>query len=449
MKMKIFVVAIVSVAILVQQLFIVTKTYSYKETDKVYDNPMMGFAPSADYIDAVGDSKLVYCEITWAELEPTEGQYDFDTIEQENYFDKWRELGKKVIFRFVCDKPGSKKHMDIPQWLYDKTGDGTFYDNDYGKGYSPDYTNTTLIDYHKKAIQALGKKYSKDSFLCYIELGSVGHWGEWHVNYSAGVKRMPSASVCKKYVKPYVDAFPNTKLLMRRPFSFVSEYGMGVFNDMTGDESETDTWLSWIEKGGTYNQPAKAEKLKAVPKIWNTSPVGGEFTSGINMDALLTSNLKTTVALLQKSHMTFVGPMCPLAHTERIEYKEQTNSVLKNIGYRYTIQQSKVVYNRILRQTKVRVKIKNIGVAPMYYDWPVYIGILTDSGEIVNAVKTEMELTKLTQNKSDWAEAVLSGDYSSEGNGRVVIYIADPDTKKAAVRMAVDMTEQDMVYMLY
>ena len=31
--------------------------------------------------------------------------------------------------------------MDIPEWLYERTGDGVFYDTEYGKGYCPDYSN--------------------------------------------------------------------------------------------------------------------------------------------------------------------------------------------------------------------------------------------------------------------------------------------------------------------
>ena len=40
------------------------------------------------------------------------------------------------------DVPGEEKHMDIPEWLYDKIeGQGTWYDMEYGKGFSPNYQN--------------------------------------------------------------------------------------------------------------------------------------------------------------------------------------------------------------------------------------------------------------------------------------------------------------------
>ena len=261
-----------------------TKTRTYAATDEYLHNPMMGFAPNADYIEAVGDNTLVYVEITWRKLEPEEGKFDFSAIEEENNLDRWRKEGKKAVIRFVCDVPSDEEHMDIPDWLYDKTGDGTFYDTAYGKGYSPDYGNEQLIAYHRKAIEALGQQYGGDHFVCFVELGSVGHWGEWHVKYDEGIQRLPSEDVLEQYVTPYVDAFPNASLLMRRPFSYVDAYGMGVYNDMTGEKEDTEEWLDWIKDGGSYRGPESPMKYTPVPDIWNHAPVGGEFTSGITME---------------------------------------------------------------------------------------------------------------------------------------------------------------------
>ncbi len=44
-------------------------------------------------------------DITWAELEPAEGKYDWEKIERENQTDRWREEGKHLVLRFVCDIP--------------------------------------------------------------------------------------------------------------------------------------------------------------------------------------------------------------------------------------------------------------------------------------------------------------------------------------------------------
>ncbi|NMB82522.1 MAG: DUF4832 domain-containing protein, partial [Ignavibacteria bacterium] len=112
-------------------------------------NPLMGWVPWATIEESEQPFTLVYADLTWRELEPQEGRFDFESFETRNQFERWRAEGKKVVFRFVLDRPDSEEHLDIPDWLYDKiAGDGDFYNHDYGKGFSPNYANQVLIAYH-------------------------------------------------------------------------------------------------------------------------------------------------------------------------------------------------------------------------------------------------------------------------------------------------------------
>lgn len=418
------------------QLFgIKRESYRYQPADKLQKNPMMGFTPNADYIDAVGDNTLVYVDVTWRELEPEEGHYDFDGIREANYLAKWREEGKKVVFRFVCDEPGNEPHMDIPDWLYEKTKDGTFYDCAYGKGYSPDYNNETLIAYHKKAIKALGEEFGQDSFFCFIELGSLGHWGEWHVKYDEGITRIPSEEVCRQYVIPYLESFPKAKLLMRRPFSFVTEYGMGVYNDMTGEPESTATWLDWIANGSVYDEAETPLTLPACDAIWEKQPVGGEFTSSIPLDVMLTTELEQTISLLQDSHMTFIGPMCPIANREEKEYPEETVRVLENIGYRYGVTEAVFTYDKLFGKMKLQLELKNSGVAPMYFDWPVCIYVLNEKKEVLARFETGIKLTELSKDEITKTRLELPKELFAEEFPILAVGIENPETKEPEVAL--------------
>ena len=112
-----------------------SETKEFSQSGETFGNPLMGYAPCA-WEETIGeDISLLYMDITWAELEPEEGKYDWEKIERENQTDRWREEGKHLVLRFVCDIPGEEKHMDIPQWLYDKTDHaGTWYDMGVWKG---------------------------------------------------------------------------------------------------------------------------------------------------------------------------------------------------------------------------------------------------------------------------------------------------------------------------
>ena len=56
-----------------------------------FGNPLMGYAPSAWYENVSEDISLLYMDITWAELEPEEGVYAWDSIEEENQINRWKK----------------------------------------------------------------------------------------------------------------------------------------------------------------------------------------------------------------------------------------------------------------------------------------------------------------------------------------------------------------------
>ena len=441
----ILLLAVGAVIVLYQCFGIQRETYDFEPSEEVFCNPLMGFAPNADYVEAVGDNTLVYVDVTWRELEPEEGSYDFSGINESNYLDKWKSEGKRVVFRFICDVPDEEAHMDIPDWLYEKTGDGTFYDMVYGKGYSPNYSNETFIACHKRAIEELGAEYGQDDFFVYIELGSIGHWGEWHVKYDEGITRIPGEAIIREYITPYIDAFPNAKILMRRPFEAVNEYGFGVYNDMTGDKESTEKWLSWIAEGTTYKEAEEELILPAVKEVWNVAPVGGEFTSSIPMEDMLLTEQERTLALLAESHMTFIGPKCPIACDEEISYPKETDAIRAMLGYRYGVSKAKTCYDRLTRKLKVSVTIKNYGVAPMYFDWPVCIYLLDEEHEIIARYETEICLSQITQGKS--AETTMQIERKDDVTA-IAVGIEDPKNGEPSVYLDMDASQENLRYII-
>ena len=260
----------------------------YKESQAAFGNPLMGYVPSAWYNEVSEDISLLYMDITWAELEPEEGVYNWASIDEENQISRWRKEGKHLVLRFVCDIPSDEEHMDIPEWLYEKSGKaGKWYDGEYGKGFAPDYNSPTIISCHKKAVRAIGEHFGQDGLISYVELGSLGHWGEWHVNYSEGIQRIPREAVRDKYILPWTEAFPDAMILMRRPFAAAEKYGFGLYNDMTGQPEATQSWLGWINNGGEYDQTGEKNVIVPMKDFWKTAPSGGEFTSSLSMEEML------------------------------------------------------------------------------------------------------------------------------------------------------------------
>lgn len=412
----------------------------YERTEEVFGNPLMGYAPCAWNTTVSDDVSLLYMDITWAELEPEEGQYNWESVDKENQLSRWRKEGKHIVLRFVCDVPGQEKHMDIPEWLYEKIGhEGTWYDVEFGKGFAPDYNNEEMIRYHAKAVEALGEHLGKDGLISYIELGSLGHWGEWHVNYSAGIQRLPNEAVRKQYVVPWTGAFPDAMLLMRRPFSHASEYGMGLYNDMAGHPDETEVWLREIENGGDLTQTDEKNALISMHDFWKTAPVGGELTSSFSMEDLLETNLDQTAALIRESHTTFLGP-----HVANNQYLQGYHTVLKNMGYRLRI--SEAVLSNKLKGTKLSMTWANDGTAPFYKDWPVWVYVTDENGDTIEKKQVEMKLSSILPGESVKTEICLETKKLVDLAGKkynIRIGVEDPMTGKENLRLAMKCRYMD------
>ena len=190
-----------------------TKTRTYAADNSAFSNAQIGYAPMIDTAEA-GDAALRYLELTWREAEPEEGVYAWEAIREKYDFASLREQGIHLVLRFVCDVPGQETHLDIPDWLYAQTKDGSWYDTDYGKGYSPNYANAVFRAAHHRVLYALAEFLGTDGFVSYVELGSLGHWGEWHIKSEDGLVPMPDEAIRDEYAADYLAAFPTAKLLL-------------------------------------------------------------------------------------------------------------------------------------------------------------------------------------------------------------------------------------------
>lgn len=420
-------------------------TVTYSESQKPLDNPLTGYAPPAQEAEECADSRLVYIGITWDMWEPRQGEYDIEGLEETFHLKRWKEENKHAVLRFICDLPGEEGHMDIPRWLYEKTRDGEFYDTDYGAGYAPNYGNDYFRERHSLAIQALAEYCNKDDFVAYVEIGSLGHWGEWHTNTDEGLSLLPDAQVCWQYVLDYSDHFHNARLMMRRNYVMAAEGGMGLYNDMTGHEEDTRKWLGWILEGGSFETAGADLVYQPMENFWERAPSGGEFTSAYPMEEMLTERLPDTLRMIRDTHMTFIGPKCPEGS---LKDTSEARTVREELGYRYYISAVTTQYSFTQGQLDVKIIWENGGLAPLYWDWPVTMYVYNAKGELKYWETVDLKLSKLYPGTS--AETVCSIPFTDEFRQgyQIGIGITDPDEKEF-LSLAIDTEKKGNVQLIY
>jgi dienelactone hydrolase len=114
----------------------------------------------------VAGTQLSYC---WSELEPQEGQYRWDIIEDD--MDVWAQNGKKcwleVATAFRWDPSG---RLGVPAWAYDK---GVPRIQAAGSAPYPVYWHPLYLELWGKFVTALGRKFDGDPRLEWVAVG--GH----------------------------------------------------------------------------------------------------------------------------------------------------------------------------------------------------------------------------------------------------------------------------------
>ncbi|WP_187434541.1 DUF4832 domain-containing protein [Paenibacillus methanolicus] len=328
-------------------------------------------------------------------MEPEKGRFAFEEIEQTFHFEEWRAQGVKINLRIVLDYPSDVSHMDIPDWLYEEIDEaGVWYDDEYGQGFSPDYANTILIRYHERLIAEVARRYNADPLIAFVQLGSIGHWGEWHtMDEGENPIDFPGQRVTDQYAGHYVRYFTNKPLLMRRPHEIALNHKMGLYNDAFGKRDATvDGFYDWYKNG--YVSWLTQKKEPAMPDFWKNAPSGGEFSANV-LNYFSDAQIKETLYQAQLTHVSWMGPNSPVRAEAGGPLQANIDRFLKTIGYRFVLY--KTVYEEIRKPgdtLHIRLLAKNKGIAPFYFRWPLELTLADASGKVVSSIRSGADIRK-------------------------------------------------------
>jgi hypothetical protein len=430
--------------------------YKPRTIDTVLDNPYMGWAPSATGHPRKNGyyslpHRLVYMNLYWSDLEPEKGKYEFKELEKINQFDYWTRERNKFILRLVLDTPRKDNpRLDIPGWLYEAiNGDGTWYENPYGKGFSPNYANPVLIDYHRKLIRTLAERYNNDPRIAFIELGSLGHWGEWHTKTNDPRTPFPGAEIADQYVEPYLEYFSNKYLMVRRPTVIAKKHHFGLYNDMFGEGADTvDGLVRWFNQG--YKLWLTGEIMPAMPDFWKDAPSGGEFAPSKSFKFLSDAEIDQTVEQAKLTHLSWLGPNCPVDSVKLDDdVRLNVDRFLNRIGYRLALQ-GEVHQKKVQAGGNFPVTLKwiNRGVAPFYFDWKIELSLIDETGNLITKMPTQVGIRKIMPGVLNQNLSVRIPKDVAPENYRLGLAIIDPETNEPGIELAIEGKREDGRYTL-
>lgn len=190
-------------------------------TEEVLINPGKGWVlyGLAEWQDprALAVGALGYHRFTWSDLEPTEGTYRWDLV--ENALAGWHRLGKSFAFGVMCANSHARTPYVTPKWVFDAGAAVRLIDlKDLANPYAgtpglkavPYFDDPIFLAKLTNFLTALGKRFDGDPRLAFLDVRSYGNWGEGHMSPFGGPGL--TAEAFRHHLDLHRQAFPTTRL---------------------------------------------------------------------------------------------------------------------------------------------------------------------------------------------------------------------------------------------
>ena len=405
------------------------------EIDSTLVNPGRGFTSTGRSLNEnIGNRLHPLCGIYqqrffWDELEPEEGKINYALI--DTALAKAVRNGQMLNFRVMCQDVD----MKVPKLAL------------YAGVKTPFYDNAVFIEKQINVIKALGARYDGNQDVCFVDMGSIGQWGEWHVDPDAKDPAkivFPSDENAGKIIDAYFANFKKTPLVAL--IAFKQKYGF-QYGTSKGSGWRADCWgdmdsLGWNHMKGVYPQALDGAKAH---EAWKNGPVALEtcwtmeewFKRGWDIDYTLNKALEW--------HATGINN-----GTETIpkEWYAKVVEFEKKLGYRFVLNEltypSKAAKGKAITCT---MKWQNKGVAPVYNNYELAIQLVSKTNAANKfTITSDADLKKLLPGSTDVKSSINIPGQIEAGEYEVQLAIVAPGTKKPAIRLAIAGKIQDGWY---
>ncbi len=404
-------------------------TVYISNTNDILLNPSKGFVyygGSWDTTKSVMDYFTTgYNRFSWADLEPEEDKYDFSKIEKNLNF--YTGINKKYSFGVMCVNTSSSKQYITPEYVFNDGAACDVIKDDNGNviQYVPVWTDEIFLKHLTRFVTELGKRYNGNENIAFIDILSYGNWGEQHLfhldvegkpNYAYSDRISPSFFK-ERYVKPYMDAFPDTLL--------VNPWGYEDLNDV---------YEELIEQGVTLRRDGIVKYtngLDMLAKCYGKLPTIFEYAGNYK------DNIKDGTENYFNQRLEEAVNMAKPTYIELdIDWfknnKDYCADLANRMGYYFRLKKAEYYKKvKLNKSTKINLTFKNDGIAPIYEQCLVYIGLLDKNGNLVAKFKTDIDAKKWLPNSPQKESVKIKFENISTGNYKLAVGLFKNDIDEA------------------
>ena len=333
------------------------------------------------------DTTLAYFRLYWRYLEPEEGVYRWDLIDEA--LATAHKRGQTLLLRLPPHGhlTETETNVDLPDWFRKKIGP---MKPDCPRPWVCDCNDPLYAEYFGRFIALAGRRYDGHPDLESVDLSMIGPWGEGAK--SKYLKEPALRALCDAYI----NAFPNTYLLAmlgdhRTNGYILSRINAGYRADCMGDlRSQVKDPLADRRFCHMLDRYPQQIAAFGVSDCWKTAPVSFEacgvinhwFDRGYDMDYIIEESVKWHIS-------SFNGK----SNTVPEEWKDKVQGWIDRMGYRIGLR--KINYSGAVKPggpLTFDTWWQNTGCAPCYKKYPLAFRLKNDRYSFV--FKTDADVTK-------------------------------------------------------
>ncbi len=348
------------------------------ESDEVLFNPGMGLYLQYPPMDARPEEwfmrlcDIAYYRLDWADVNPQEDVYTFEEYFAPK-FDFWvRQHGKRVAFRVMCQNMHSRG-QPTPLWVFARgVPSVTHIALDGHEQKNPVFWDERYLDIHCAFIRKLGEYLDGRPGLEFVDIGSIGEWGEMHLARwtpqqlaETGYSEAKYIAAYRRVIDEFVRAFPRTRLFLNaggKNHLTINDYaarrGVHFRQDgltPTGASYDVGEWLykPYAQRGVICNFEFHSSYEEMQRKGWDVRTT-------------IEKGLSAPISYLNTNLFGGAG-----YRRAPVEVQEMLREAGRRIGFRFALKSLRYpaqlrLYEKQFSRLPLMATWRNEGVAPCY-----------------------------------------------------------------------------------
>ena len=335
-------------------------------------------------------ASIGYIRYRWSDIEPEEGKFDWDYI--DNAIKECKKHNARFAFGIMSADPMSTNDYVTPKWVFDAGAE--FYYSEVNnsisgtlgvKQYVPNFGDSVYIDKLENLACALASRYGGSPYIEFIDVRCYGSWGE---NNFYDIKELykeqddtgVNAGDMWNCWQTYINAFENTGTRLIVAYSLKNNALKEVFERAiaAGVGLRNDGAFHW--NGSNYG----TTNLWAAGK----TPAVMEFAAsyGIlkNKGCWDTAKFLETVSATKTSYYPLGGAWETDAEAFITDQKSAVEEMTNKIGYHFTLTEAKVSKTMGCgNENALIMNWTNSGNAPIFIKSHLAAALLDKNGNAV------------------------------------------------------------------